>query len=69
MTASRTVVTDTREHGDPLVVTSAELILGTNPPLPGYCTEVGTVAANPGYPVNSRPAPRLALVIGQEGDC
>lgn len=32
-------------------------------------TEIGTVAANPGYPVSSRPAPGLEQIIGAEGAC
>lgn len=55
--------------GDKKCITSTEFALTTNPPLPGYCTEVGKVAANPGYNVNARPAPRLKNIIGQRGDC
>lgn len=55
--------------GDKKCTTPAQVALDTVPPLPGFCVEVGTVAANPGYRVNARPAARLKSIIGQSGDC
>lgn len=59
----------TWDFGDKKCITSTQMALTTNPPLPGYCTEVGKVAANPGYNVDAHPAPRLKNIIGQSGDC
>lgn len=57
------------DFGEEECITSTEFALRGNPGIPGYCTEVGKVRANPGYRVNKRPADRLANVIGVAGDC
>jgi hypothetical protein len=57
------------DFGDEECITSMEFALSTNPGLPGYCTEVGRVGANPGYRVDARPAPRIPNIIGAQGDC
>lgn len=57
------------DFGDKKCITSTEFALNSNPGLRGYCTEVGKVAANAGYPVDARPAPRIPNIIGAVGDC
>lgn len=58
------------DFGDKECITTTEFALRSVPVgLIGYCSEVGRVSDNPGYPVNARPAPRLASVIGRRGDC
>lgn len=55
--------------GDRTCITSTQFALTTNPGLPGFCTKVAKVSANPGYRVDDVPAPRLKHIIGQSGDC
>lgn len=55
--------------GEKECITTTEFALRTVADLPGYCTEVGKVAANPGYRVNARPAERIPNIVGQRGDC
>jgi hypothetical protein len=50
-------------------ITTVDFLLRINAPSPGYCTQVGRVADNPGYDVDQRPPSRLNNVIGQAGDC
>lgn len=57
------------DFGEEECITSEEFALRGNPSLPGYCTEVAKVAANPYYRLNQRPAPRLRNVTGTAGDC
>lgn len=57
------------DFGDRICITSTQFALDSNPGLPGYCTEVGKVANNPGYRVNERPAARIPNILGQAGDC
>lgn len=57
------------DFGEKECITSTEFALRSNPRLPGFCTEVGKVSANPNYPVDARPARRLSKIIGQRGDC
>ncbi|GAB2732329.1 hypothetical protein [Nocardioides pakistanensis] len=57
------------DFGEEECITSIEFALRANPGLPGYCTEVGLVRENRGYPVDQRPAPPLPRPIGFAGDC
>lgn len=54
---------------DETCTTSTEFAIAGAQPRPGFCTEVGKVADNPGYDVNVRPAVRLTSVIARTGDC
>lgn len=78
---ARSITTDEPPWVDPLgggwvwsfseeeCITSIEMILGANPSLPGFCTQVALVADNPGYDPDQRPAPPLRNVIAVAGDC
>ena len=57
------------DFGERTCITSTEFALTTNPGLPGFCTKVAKVSANPGYRVDDVPAHRLERTIGQSGHC
>ncbi len=57
------------DFGDKKCITPTVSAIKGNPPLPGFCTQVAYVSANPGYDPNEVPAPRLHKVIAAGGDC
>jgi hypothetical protein len=57
------------DFGEKECITSVEFALRANPNLPGFCTEVGYVIDNRGYPVDRRPAPPIPNVVASTGDC
>ena len=59
----------TWDFGEKECITSTEMALRSNPPLPGFCTQVALVSDNPRFDPDVRPAPQLRRVLGTKGDC
>ncbi len=48
------------DFGENECISTVEMALRSNPPLPGFCTQVALVSSEPRYDPNARPAPYCA---------